>query len=106
MNLYNIPQHPAQEELVERLWQGNDVRVERIVTTGQTSPPGFWYDQKEDEWVAVLSGWGEIELDNGKKIRLAAGETLLLPAHLRHRVSDVSPEPCIWLCVFAKGEGH
>jgi cupin 2 domain-containing protein len=25
-------------------------RIERIVSTGQASPPGFWYDQDWTEW--------------------------------------------------------
>jgi hypothetical protein len=29
--------------------------VERIVSLGQVSPPGFWYDQAEGEWVLVLA---------------------------------------------------
>ena len=32
------------------------LRVERIVSTGQASPPGLWYDQDRAEWVLVLSG--------------------------------------------------
>ena len=32
------------------------LRIERIVSLGQTSPPGFWYDQKEAEFVVLLAG--------------------------------------------------
>ena len=42
------------EELVEVLAEGRHVRIERIVSTGQASPDGFWYDQDETEWVCVL----------------------------------------------------
>ena len=31
-------------------------RIERIVSRGQASPPGFWYDQETDEWVLLVSG--------------------------------------------------
>ena len=44
------------EELVEVLAENKHVRIERIVSTGQASPEGFWYDQEEHEWVVVLKG--------------------------------------------------
>jgi cupin 2 domain-containing protein len=36
-------------ELVEILVQSKHVRIERIVSTGHCSPPGFWYDQDEND---------------------------------------------------------
>lgn len=103
MNLLFLPPMPQKEELSNLLCTGNGLRVERIVSCGQISPPGFWYDQEEDEWVCVLQGTGELELDTGKKIRLEAGDPFLLPAHCRHRVSFTSREPpCIWLCIFGE----
>ena len=33
------------EELSETLLAGRGVRLERIVSFGQASPDGFWYDQ-------------------------------------------------------------
>ena len=44
------------EELIEKLVDSPDIRIERIVSTGHTSPPGFWYDQADSEWVVVLRG--------------------------------------------------
>ena len=44
-NLFaNIPEH-LTEEFLENLLDTSSIRVERIVSTGQTSPDGFWYDQ-------------------------------------------------------------
>ena len=56
MNVYQCPAGPLSEEQVEILAQGESLRVERIVSTGQVSPPGFWYDQEEDEWLVLLRG--------------------------------------------------
>ena len=42
------------EELIEVLAENQHVRIERIVSTGHTSPEGYWYDQDEAEWVVVL----------------------------------------------------
>ena len=54
----DIPQD-KDREMIEELVQGRDLRIERIVSRGQASPPGFWYDQEEDEWVLVhfWQGW-------------------------------------------------
>lgn len=98
MNLYDLPDFPASEEIVTELLRREGVRLERIVSTGQTTD---WYDQEEGEYVILLDGIAEITLADGSLLRLTAGETLLLPPHLRHRVSYTSIDPaCVWLCVF------
>jgi len=49
---------PAAEaaERVDSLLTRPSLRIERIVSQGQASPPGFWYDQPEGEWVLLLAG--------------------------------------------------
>ncbi|MFO1115341.1 MAG: cupin domain-containing protein [Beijerinckiaceae bacterium] len=81
------------------------VRIERIVSTGQASPPGFWYDQPQDEWVCVMSGAAAILIDGEAKPRvLRAGDWLELPAHVRHRVEWTDPtQPTVWLAVHVGG---
>ena len=102
MNLFDLPDPlPDHEEFTELL-RSKDVSIERIVSTGQVTPEGHWYDQDQDEWVAVLQGEAILEYDTGEKLRLSAGDHVLLPAHRRHRVAYTSMEPpCIWLAVFA-----
>lgn len=79
---------------------GGAVRVERIVSAGQVSPPGFWYDQDEHEWVAVLAGEASLEVEGEPApLVLAAGDWVLLPAHRRHRVLATAV-PTVWLAVF------
>lgn len=98
MNLYQLPPLPLAEELVTILTENESVRIERIVSCGQTSD---WYDQSESEFVALLQGAAAIEYANGESKALAAGDTLLIPPHERHRVAHTSAEPpCVWLCVF------
>ncbi|MEM9227838.1 MAG: cupin domain-containing protein, partial [Verrucomicrobiota bacterium] len=81
-------------ELTEVLFEASgSLRLERIVSTGQASAPGFWYDQEEAEWILVLSGEGCLEFEfPAEKLTLAAGDSLLIPAHRRHRVAWTSPE--------------
>jgi cupin 2 domain-containing protein len=88
------------EEVLEGLATIAGVRIERIVSTGQKSAKGFWYDQDHDEWVAVLQGEGVVGFEDGSRVTLEAGDSLLLPAHRKHRVVSTSTEPpCIWLAL-------
>ncbi len=103
-NLFlNIPSD-FTGELVENLLTKDHVRIERIVSRGQASPPGFWYDQSEHEWVVVLKGRAKIQIADQESLKeLKPGDSLFLPAGLRHRVEWTDPtEETIWLAVFWK----
>ncbi len=79
--------------------------IERIVSTGQASPPGFWYDQDWTEWVVVLAGEASLRIEGETDPRiLRPGDWLELPAGLRHRVEwTASDPPTVWLAVHWKG---
>lgn len=64
-NLFaDLPESPQAEEIFETLAGGAaGVRVERIVSTGQTSAEDDWYDQAESEWVAVLRGAARLQIE-------------------------------------------
>jgi len=96
----NLP-NATEEERLEQLCQSKSFRIERIVSAGQVSPPGFWFDQSDDEWVLVVQGEAEISLlDPDETIHLSAGDWLLIDAHRKHRVEATSREPAtIWLAV-------
>ncbi|MBD8906940.1 cupin domain-containing protein [Methylorubrum zatmanii] len=98
-NLFAGLPERAEEEIFETLLARPDLRIERIVSTGQASPPGFWYDQTGDEWVAVLTGAAELRFaDEPEPRHLSAGDHLLIPAGRRHRVERTA-NPTIWLAV-------
>lgn len=103
-NLLDVERTSAlPEEMVEVLYSRGAARIERIVSRGQVSPPGFWYDQAEDEYVVVLQGEGRIQYADGAQDRLGQGDALCIPAHRRHRVCYTSSwPPCVWLCVFVR----
>ena len=63
---------PAQDkEQIDKLTAGHGrVRVERIVSTGQASPPDFWYDQPHGEWVVVLQGEARLLLEGESGLRV------------------------------------
>ena len=76
------------------------VRIERIVSTGQASPPGFWYDQDWEEWVILLSGGAGLAIEGEGERILAPGDYVFLPAHKRHRVAWTrAGEATVWLAV-------
>ncbi len=87
-------------ELTHTLAAGPGVRVERIVSRGHASPPGFWYDQEEAEWVLVVRGAARIRFEDGS-VELRPGDHVTIPARRRHRVEWTAPdEPTVWLAVF------
>ncbi len=101
--LSDIPEGQKHESILELL-KDRSVRIERIVSQGQASPPGFWYDQEEHEWVVVLSGQARVKIEGRPEtITLAPGDALHLPARLRHRVewTDLL-RPTVWLAIFWK----
>ena len=78
--------------------------VERIVSTGQASPEGFWCDQDWTEWVVVLAGEAGLRIEGEAAPRtLRPGDWLELPAGLRHRVDwTAADRPTVWLAVHWK----
>ena len=103
MNLFDLPEPLPDDEEFTELLRSKDVRIERIVSSGQTTPADEWYDQDEDEWVVLIQGEAILEYENGEKLRLSTGDHVLLPARRRHRVAYTSAQPpCIWIAVFGK----
>ena len=105
MNAQNIFQEvptTLPDELMETLLTREKFRIQRIVSHGHVSPPGFWYDQEENEWVILLSGAARLTLEGRPEpIQLAPGDYLNIPAHLRHRLEWTHPDQdTVWLAVF------
>jgi len=99
---------PAQlpDEISESLLAAGGVRIERIVSTGQSSAEGFWYDQDEHEWVLLVAGSAGLEVEGEASVRrLKPGDFLHIPVHQRHRVAWTDAETeTIWLAVFFSDE--
>ena len=99
-NMYELSQEVSQLEKFEQIVSGKNIQIERIISTGQTTPSGQWYDQELDEWVILLQGEAELAYGDNTRIKLKAGDYLLIPSHTKHRVeyTSINP-PCIWLAV-------
>ena len=106
LNVLTSEPSARDAEVMQALVTGKGVRMERIVSHGQASPEGFWYDQSEAEWVTLLTGRAGIRIaDQASEIIMGPGDTLLLPAHCRHRVEWTDPDqPTIWLALFMDDE--
>jgi len=99
-NLFSDLPKSLPSELIGVLVSNLHVRIERIVSKGQASPRGFWYDQDEHEWVVVLTGSARLQFEDGM-IEMKPGDHVLIPAHQKHRVECTTfDEPTIWLAVF------
>lgn len=96
------PVAAVPDEVTEVLASGRNVRIERIVSMGQSSPSGFWYDQDEEEFVVLLSGSAVLLFEDGRQyVDLKAGEAVLIHAHVKHRVESTDKKKkSVWLAVF------
>lgn len=102
-NLFAALPARLDQEQIDILVNARGVRIERILSLGQTSPAeNAWYDQDEDEWVLVLQGEARLAFEGeAKPVHLRPGDHLLLPAHCRHRVVWSHPDKLtLWLAVF------
>jgi cupin 2 domain-containing protein len=88
-------------EQTTALVDSESVRIKRVVSTGQASPPGFWYDQDRSEWVLLVAGSAGLLFEGEAAPRvLRPGDYLLIPAHRRHRVAWTDAEQAtVWLAV-------
>jgi cupin 2 domain-containing protein len=100
-NLFEGLPEAADAERLDRLLARPGVTIERIVSTGQASPPGFWYDQPRGEWVAVLAGEARLRFEDEPAPRiLRRGEFVEIAPRRRHRVEWTDPgAPTVWLAV-------
>src|SRR5258708_20966952 len=66
-------------EVSETIVAAPGLRIERIVSLGQRSPPGFWYDQAETEFVVLLAGAAGLRFaDEAETRELRPGDHLTI----------------------------
>jgi cupin 2 domain-containing protein len=100
-NLFTPIPPEITEEIFQVLLATSNVRLERIVSAGQATPPGEWCDQDTHEWVALLAGGAGLRFEDEPEPRvLGPGDYLLIPAHRRHRVEWTDPaQATVWLAL-------
>lgn len=77
-------------------------RLLRLHSCSACSPPGFWYDQAEAEWVCLLQGSARLQFaDENVERELNRGDSLMIAPHRRHRlVATDGGVGTIWLALF------
>ncbi|QKF81728.1 cupin domain-containing protein [Halarcobacter ebronensis] len=99
-NIFENIKINKQDEQFFELLKSDNIRVEKIVSNGQSSPKDFWYEQDENEFVVLLMGEAILEFED-KEYSLKEGDYLNIPKKIRHRVKYTSKnEPTIWLAIF------
>ena len=86
---------PEVGEDVVVLVADDRVVIEHIASGRTPEPVAF--DQMHDEWVVVLEGAADLELD-GQVLALVAGDWLLVPGSTPHRLLRTEPGTR-WLAV-------
>jgi cupin 2 domain-containing protein len=95
----DLPAPSRDEEFVELLSR-KGVRIERIVSTGQSTPVDAPYDLNHDEWILLLKGAAGLWIDGQGEHYLRPGDHLLIPAHNLNRVTWTAiGEATVWLAV-------
>ena len=99
--LFPLPDAGATEQ-VEALLTRPGLRIERIVSLGQASRRGFWYDQAEGECVLLLAGAAKLRFADEPDARLLRpGDWLHIAPHRHHRVDWTDPAtPTVCLAAF------
>ena len=109
------------EEIIKILFKNENVKIEKIISTGQTTD---WQESNKNEFVILVQGNAEIEYydnricenknfktnenimknlknTNDMKLQLGKGDIILIKKGERHRVSYTSKNPCcVWICIF------
>jgi cupin 2 domain-containing protein len=96
-NLFPAPEGRG-EETIAPLLRTPFLNCEHIVSRGQASPRGFWYDQMDPEWILLLRGTATLDFGGAGMLGLRAGDSLTIPAHAKHRVDEVS-EDALWIAL-------
>lgn len=100
-NIFDAIPNNLQTEVFETLVASKSVKIERIISKGQSSPDSGWYDQAENEWVLVIKGAAILEFTDGSTQKMKAGDHINIAAHEKHRVQWTDPDTeTIWLAVF------
>ena len=104
-NIFSKIPDLVKDEIFETLLKTDHLRFERIISSGQATPPGEWYDQSTDEWVILLKGSAGLLFEGQKEtFTLYPGDYVHILAHQRHRVEWTDREQkTVWLALHHSG---
>lgn len=100
INLFDDVPARADSEIFTEVLSREDVRIERIVSTGQSTPANQPLRQGHDEWVLLLAGSAGLCIEGDGERNLRPGDHVLIAAQRTHWVTwTAKDEPTIWLAV-------
>ncbi|MDD3579935.1 MAG: cupin domain-containing protein [Desulfobacca sp.] len=100
-NLFSSLPEQLPEELEETILETENLRLVKIVSTGQATPAGEWYDQPTNEWVILLTGRAGLLFEGRSEVVIMEpGDYINIPAHQRHRLEWTAPrQATVWLAL-------
>lgn len=96
-NIFKNIKFSKDGEVEEKIYEDEGIKVIRTLSLDQVTD---FYDQEELEIVFLLKGKAQIEYEDGRRLDLGEGDSLLIRPHEIHRVSW--QERAVWLCIFKK----
>jgi mannose-6-phosphate isomerase-like protein (cupin superfamily) len=72
---------------------GGKIRAQVMSSSqGLSQPTGWHYHVCEAQFIYALKGWVDLEFEDGRSIRLQAGESMLIPGGMKHNEIATSTE--------------
>jgi len=95
MNIYEIEKLPEiDNEFFKTLLKHKNIEIKKIISNNLKTPQTFI--QKEDEFVVLLKGYAEIEIE-GEVKKLKAGDYLFIKSNTPHTL--LKTNLAIWLAI-------
>jgi len=97
-NIFELQSPHKVGEQIVTLLATTSFRLEHIISNGEASKMGCWYDQADSEWVVLVRGEAQLKFEGDELLDLRAGDSCLIPAHWKHRVESCSQD-AVWLAL-------
>jgi len=102
-NIFKAIPKDLKKEFFKQLLCKNNLKIQKIVSKGHSSPKSGWYNQNDNEWVIVLKGKAVLSFKNAKDVTLKKGDFINIPTNVKHKVSWTKPnKKTIWLAIHYK----
>jgi len=103
-NIFSEIPENLKDEIFQSIIEKENLKIERIISNGQTTPEDFWYDQNQNEFIILLKGKAKILFEeNSEEVELNPGDYILIESHKKHKVTYTSKEETtIWLAIHFK----
>lgn len=97
--LADLPDARAGEVFTELLARPG-IRLERIVSRGQSTPEDAPMVQDRDEWVLLIEGEAGLRIEDSAEVVLKPGDYLTIAAGQRHWVTFTAKDRAtVWLAL-------